>query len=63
MNPNIHKELRHLSEVKLGQEPEQTFLKGRQWARDPWLTTVILATCKAEIRRISIQAQPGEERS
>jgi hypothetical protein len=34
----IHKELKHLKQVKLGKEPEQTFLMMRQWARPPWLS-------------------------
>jgi hypothetical protein len=56
----IHKGLRHLKQVKVGKEPEQTFLKRRQWARHPWLMPVILARWKIVFRRISFWAQPGQ---
>jgi hypothetical protein len=53
----IHKELRHLKQVKLWKEPEQTLFKTRQWARPAWLMPVILATGKAEVKRIRVWDQ------
>jgi hypothetical protein len=40
---------------KGGHEP-----KGSELARCQWLTSVILATQEAEIRRIVVQSQPGQ---
>jgi hypothetical protein len=36
------------------------FLKKLNIARHQWLTSIILATQEAEIRRIAVQSQPGQ---
>jgi hypothetical protein len=38
------------------QDAQQSYRKARSW----WLTSVILATQKAEIRKIKVQSQPGQ---
>jgi hypothetical protein len=39
--------------------PEKIALKKGKVAGSSWLTPVILATQKAELRRIMVQSQPG----
>jgi hypothetical protein len=38
-----------------------TTLEAKRWwlAGCQWLTPIILSSCKAEIRRITVQSQPG----
>jgi hypothetical protein len=48
-------------EGRVGKKAEQISTKNTKTSQVPvWLMSVILATHKAEIRRIMIQSQPGQ---